>query len=142
MRISVSLYCAGGVQRASLIPRPRPAFCQGESPIDISHPRPGCGIVANRTMRMMSCASLISVFLCQAVLQLLLLLAGDVEQNPGPPKILKQGGPTTFTSTPERFSPPPPPNYVTKLSFLSEREPGNEAKTLMRFVSGVEGSRS
>ena len=116
-------------------------FCQGESPIDISHPRPGCGIVvANRTMRMMSWASLISVFLCQAVLQLLLLLAGDVEQNPGPPKILKQGGPTTCTSTstPERS----PQIILPSSLFLSEREPGNEAKTLMRFVSGVEGSRS
>ena len=44
----------------------------------------------------MSWASLISVFLCQAVIQLLLLLAGDVEQNPGPPKILKQGGPSSY----------------------------------------------
>ena len=27
------------------------------------------------------------------------LLAGDVEQNPGPPKILKQGGPSSYKYT-------------------------------------------
>ena len=58
---------------------------------------PGCGTV--NFLKKMLRVSRISVFLCQAVIQLLLLLAGDVEQNPGPPKVLKQGGPTTTTST-------------------------------------------
>jgi len=48
----------------------------------------GCGIVVNWTMSWMG---LTSPFLYQAVIQALLLLAGDVEQNPGPPKILKRG---------------------------------------------------
>ena len=71
MRISVSLYWyrAGGVQRASLItlfPDPHSFFCQGESPIDISHPLPGCGIVANRdrTMRMICLGRAVSPCSC------------------------------------------------------------------------------
>ena len=58
--------------------------------------------------------TLISVFLCQAVIQLLLLLAGDVEQNPGPPKILKQGQWRIQAGADSPPPPPPPP--------LGERE--------------------
>ena len=122
---------------------------------------------------MMSWASLFSVFLCQAVLQLLLTwsrtqarlrfcnkvsllrttftssLAGQTlffclgvwpDARKGTPPNKKKGR-ACETNLQVRQNGLTPPNYVTKLSFLSEREPGNEAKTLMRFVSGVEGSR-
>ena len=88
---------------------------------------------------MMSWASLISVFLCQAVLQLLLLLAGDVEQNPGPPKILKQGGPTTWYGVQVRLT--PPQCYQALFSFLRESL-GTRLRRLCVSFSGVDGARS